>query len=194
MRKPKRVHSASWVRRLREGRGSVDAPGAMRPLPFPTEDQVVTLALHHAFLFGTPRLQFSITLRGLSPRAACRRRALEAVGLDLARPDRGPRPVRCGADHRYQPARRCRVRQTLPASRQGGSRRMRGHNLARHRHASYRQRCPSCLDLAADAGRGGKRGSSHLHRPGSATCPDRLRPCLPEDVSASRRPRFRGLP
>ena len=61
--------------RSARGRCSADATGANRPPPFPTEDLVVTLAL----LSGTPRLQLSIPLRGLGPRTACQRRALEPV-------------------------------------------------------------------------------------------------------------------
>lgn len=63
----------------REGRGSADATGANRSLLIPRWVLVVMLVLHHAFLSGTPRLQFSIPLRGPGPGTACRRRALETV-------------------------------------------------------------------------------------------------------------------
>jgi hypothetical protein len=47
----------------REGRGSADATGANRPPPFPAEDQVVTLALPHAFLSGTTRSALDLFAR-----------------------------------------------------------------------------------------------------------------------------------
>jgi hypothetical protein len=48
------------------------------PAPdIPCWDLVVTLAISHAFLSGTPRRQLSISLRGLGLRTACRRTALE---------------------------------------------------------------------------------------------------------------------
>ena len=58
---------------------SVSATGADRPRPFPAADQVVTLALDHALISGTPRLQLTIPLRGLGPRSARRRCALEKI-------------------------------------------------------------------------------------------------------------------
>ena len=45
-------------------------PRARTAPPLPSEDLVVTLALPHVFLSGTPRLQFSICLRGFGPRLA----------------------------------------------------------------------------------------------------------------------------
>jgi hypothetical protein len=55
-------------RALPRGRArQTDAPGGEKPPSFPAEDQVVKLALHHAFVSGTSRLQLPIPLRGLSP-------------------------------------------------------------------------------------------------------------------------------
>jgi hypothetical protein len=42
------------------------------------------LALNHAFLSGTSRLQLPIPLRGPGPRVACRRRALVAQAVKAA--------------------------------------------------------------------------------------------------------------
>ena len=63
----------------REGAAQPTPRAPSCPRSFPAEDQVATLALPHAFLFGTSRLLLSVSLRGLGPRMACRRRALETV-------------------------------------------------------------------------------------------------------------------
>lgn len=47
---------------------------------------MATLALPHASLSGISRLQLPIPLRGLGPRTACRRCALETVEKVVARP------------------------------------------------------------------------------------------------------------
>jgi hypothetical protein len=64
----------------REGAAQSTPRARTAPPPFPAEDQVVMLALAHAFLSGTSRFHFSIPLRGPGLRTACRRRALEPYG------------------------------------------------------------------------------------------------------------------
>ena len=65
------VGSAAPVSAPRERARLSRRPGREpTPAHSPAEDQVVTLALPHAFLSGTSRLQLSIPLHGPGPRPA----------------------------------------------------------------------------------------------------------------------------